>query len=226
MIILWEIAPIIALIIILLLICRIGTILLRLTGMDHPKAQFQALSALTGTGFTTRDSEMIVGHEVRRRIVMIMMVLGNAGLIGGVAALINAFRGRELEISLLRTSILLALIWSVFWIAGRRKLWHRLGERLQHYLQKRPLFRRSTVEELLSIHGDYSVVEILVQPEDHNVGKNLRDTDFRVRKILVLAIERGDELIALPAPEERIKVEDKLVCYGHLESIADSILQF
>jgi len=43
---------------------------------------------------------------------------------------------------------------------------------------------------------------------------------------LVLAIERGDELIALPAPEERIQVEDKLVCYGHLESIADSILQF
>ena len=226
MTILWEIVPIIVLIIVLLLICRIGTILLYLTGMEHPKAQFQALSAITSTGFTTRDSEMIVGHEVRRRIVMILMVLGNAGLVSGVAVLINAFRGREMEISLLRVVVLLALIWTVFWIAGRRKLWRRLDERLQHYLQKRPLFRRSTVEELLSIHGDYSVVEILVQPEDRNVGKSLSDTDFRVRKILFLAIERADKLIALPGPEEKILLEDKLVCYGHLESIADSILQF
>ena len=225
MIILWEIIPIIALIIILLLICRIGTILLHLTGMDHPKAQFQALSALTGTGFTTRDSEMIVGHEVRRRIVMVMMVLGNAGLIGGVAALINAFRGRELEISLLRTSILLGLIWSIFWIAGRRKLWRRLGKRLQNFLQKRSLFRKSTFEELLSIHGDYSVVDILVQPEDRNVGKHLRNSDFRQRQILILAIERGEETIPLPGPEEKVQVEDKLLCYGHLDSIADSIIQ-
>ena len=226
MTLIWEIAPIIVLIIVLLMVCRIGTILLRLTGMEHPKAQFQALSALTGTGFTTRDSEMIVSHEVRRRIVMALMVLGNASLIGGVAALINVFREGDLEVGLMRLAIVLALIWTVLLIAGRRKLWRSLGERLQHFLQKRPLFRKSTVEELLSIHGDYSVVEIMVQPGDRNVDKHLRQTDFRRRQVLVLAIERGGETIALPGPDEKIRVDDKLLCYGHLDSIADSIIQF
>jgi len=32
-------------------------------------AHFQARSALTGVGFTTSESELIVGHPARRRIV-------------------------------------------------------------------------------------------------------------------------------------------------------------
>lgn len=224
--ILIELGPIIAIIILLLLIARIGTILLCLTGMERPKAQFQALSALTGTGFTTRDSEMIVGHEVRRRIVMFLMILGNAGLVGGVAALLNLFRENAVELNLLRVGILLALILFLFWISGRRRLWRKLRDRLQHFLQERSLFRKSMAEELLSVTGDYSVVEILVQPEDHNVGKTLRETNFRKRKILVLAIERQGESLGLPGPEEVIQLGDKLLCYGHVESIADSIIQF
>jgi FlaA1/EpsC-like NDP-sugar epimerase len=226
MIILWELVPIIIIIIILLLVCRIGTILLYLTGMDRPTAQFQALSALTGTGFTTRDSEMIVGHEVRRRIVMALMILGNAGMVGGVAAIINIFRDQAVEINLLRVVVLMTLIVSVLWIAGRRKLWRWLRERLQRFLQKRSLFRKSTAEELLSIGGGYSVVEIFVQPEDHNIGRRLRDTDFRRRNILVLAIERNGKPRGLPGPDEIIQVNDKLLCYGDIESIADSIIQF
>ena len=148
MVIVWEIIPIVAIIIVLLLICRIGTILLYLTGLDLPKAQFQALSSLTGTGFTTRDSEMIVGHKVRRRIVMVLMVLGNAGLVGMVATLFNAIRGPHYEISLLRILLLLALIWTIFWIAGRRKLWRGAGEYLRDFLQKRSLFRRSGLQPL------------------------------------------------------------------------------
>lgn len=225
MTILWEFVPIIILIILLLIICRIGTILLYLTGMDRPTAQFQALSALTGTGFTTRDSEMIVGHEVRRRIVMVLMVLGNAGLVGGVAAIINLFRGQTVNINLLRVTMLLALIIAVLWIAGRRKLWRWLRDRLQHFLQNRSLFRKSTAEELLSIGGGYSVVEIFIQPEDHNIGKRLRNTDYRRRNILVLNIEREGKPLGLPGPDEVILVNDKLLCYGDVESIADSIIQ-
>ena len=49
---------IIALIFILLaLITEVSATALKLTGLDIHTSRFQALSALTGTGFTTRETE-------------------------------------------------------------------------------------------------------------------------------------------------------------------------
>ena len=62
------------------LIVRIGAIALEMTGMDRSRARFQALSAFTGTGFTTRETEMVINHPRRRKIVTYLMILGNAGI--------------------------------------------------------------------------------------------------------------------------------------------------
>lgn len=58
-----------------------GSIALEATGMERPRARFQALSALTNSGFTTRESENVVGHPRRRLIVGWMMFLGSVGII-------------------------------------------------------------------------------------------------------------------------------------------------
>ena len=50
-----------------LLITRLATAALMLTGVSHQLARLQSLSALTGVGFTTSESESIVNHPVRRR---------------------------------------------------------------------------------------------------------------------------------------------------------------
>jgi TrkA family protein len=224
--ILWEFLPIVMLIIIYLIVARVGMILLMNTGLDRPTAGFQALSAITGTGFTTRASESVVGHELRRRIVMVLMVVGNIGLAGGVASLITIFRRENVEFNVLRAAALVAIVAIIFWISGRKKLWRKISEWLTSYIEKRPMFSKSTAEELLNFHDNYSVVEIHVQESDHNVGKPLRDTDFRKRDILVLSVERDGNLDPLPNPSSRIKVGDTLICYGNVESIADSLLQF
>ena len=224
--ILWEFLPIVVLIIIYLFVARVGMILLMNTGLDRPTAGFQALSALTGTGFTTRASESVVGHELRRRIVMVLMVIGNIGLAGGVASLITIFRRENVEFNLVRAAALVAIIAAIFWISGRKKLWRRVNEWLTGYIEKRPMFQKSTAEELLNFHDNYSVVEIHVQESDHNVGKPLRETDFRKRDILVLSIERNGNLDPLPNPSSKIRIDDKLICYGNIESIADSLIQF
>ena len=63
------------------LVVRGATIALIMTGMDSRRAGFQALSAFTGTGFTTREAELVVNHPQRRRIVSWLMILGNAGIV-------------------------------------------------------------------------------------------------------------------------------------------------
>lgn len=50
------------------LIVRAAAIALMMTGMDEKRARFQALSAFSGTGFTTREAEFVINHPKRRRI--------------------------------------------------------------------------------------------------------------------------------------------------------------
>ena len=60
-----------------LLILWVGSIALEATGMQRAKARFQALSALTCTGFTTTEAESIVEHPKRRKIAAYLIFIGN-----------------------------------------------------------------------------------------------------------------------------------------------------
>lgn len=74
---------------------RIATVALTFTGLAKDTSRFQARSAFTGAGFTTSESELIVQHPVRRRIIMTLMFLGNAGLVTVIATLMSGFVGIE-----------------------------------------------------------------------------------------------------------------------------------
>jgi hypothetical protein len=76
-----------------LLITRVATIALTVTGLPHQAARFQARSALSGVGFTTSETEQVVNHPVRRRIIMALMLLGNVGIVTAVAGLLGGFLG-------------------------------------------------------------------------------------------------------------------------------------
>ncbi|MFQ5905498.1 MAG: potassium transporter TrkA, partial [bacterium] len=62
-------------------VVKIASVALEMTGMDPDRARFQALSAFTGTGFTTRASEEVVRHDKRKKIIMALMIIGNAGFV-------------------------------------------------------------------------------------------------------------------------------------------------
>ena len=69
------------------IIVRIGAIAFQMTGLEWSLAKFQSLSCFTGTGFTTKEAELITGNRQRRQIASVLMVLGNAGLVIMVASL-------------------------------------------------------------------------------------------------------------------------------------------
>ena len=49
------------------------------TGVPPEIAAFQARSAFSGAGFTTTETENVVNHPVRRRIVAATMLVGSLG---------------------------------------------------------------------------------------------------------------------------------------------------
>jgi hypothetical protein len=89
---------------------RIAAVAMRLTGLSENMARFQALSALTGTGFTTTESEMIVNYPVRRNIISVLMVFGNLGIVTVMSTLMVSFLRTDAELG--------AIIVQVGWIVG------------------------------------------------------------------------------------------------------------
>jgi len=62
--------------------------------------------------------------------------------------------------------------------------------------------------------GDYGVVRIAVREEAGSAGLALGDTGLVERGATVLAIERGDAVLASPGAEEIVRAGDYLLCYG------------
>jgi Trk-type K+ transport system membrane component len=76
----YYLLPTLLVIFISFLIIRAAAIALMMTGLDQKRARFQALSAFSGTGFTTKEAESVVTNPKKRRIVTWLMILGNAGV--------------------------------------------------------------------------------------------------------------------------------------------------
>ena len=78
-----------------LTITRIATVALTLTGLSQEAAGFQARSAYLGVGFTTSEAEQVVRHPIRRRIIMMLMIIGNLGLVAVVASVMLSFTNKS-----------------------------------------------------------------------------------------------------------------------------------
>ena len=64
-------------VIIYVLLIKIFSTLLRLTGLTYSKAKFQAISLITNTGFTTNEAEIITTSRARRKIARAAMISGH-----------------------------------------------------------------------------------------------------------------------------------------------------
>ena len=72
-------------------IAEVFTIQFRMTGMDEEKARFQVVSLLTGSGFTTNESELVTSSKYRRKLARIIMMFGYVFNITFVSAFVNIF---------------------------------------------------------------------------------------------------------------------------------------
>ena len=159
-----------------LAISRLATLALTSTGLAHEAAHLQARSALTGTGFTTQESEHVIRHPVRRRVIMVLMLLHSAGTFTVLISLILSFAGPSDD-----TQKLWRLAWIVGGAAGVWGLSRNRGvERWLRAVMTRGLQRWTDLdvrdyESLLKLSGDYAVTELALQNEDWLIGKQLGD---------------------------------------------------
>ena len=72
-------------------IVKIFSILFRLTGLTDEKARFQAVSLLTNSGFTTKESELLAKSKLRRKLALMTMLFGYAFTVIVVFMIVHLF---------------------------------------------------------------------------------------------------------------------------------------
>ncbi len=204
-----------------LIITRIATVALTMTGLSREAARFQARSAFTGTGFTTKETEDVVNHPVRRRIIMALMTIHNAGLLTIALSLILSFAESGTG-----TDRLYRLLWLiggivVLWLLARSKRIERImGHGIEWALRRWTELDVRDYAGLLRLSGDYTVTEQYVREGDWVEGKRLRDCSLLEEGIVVLGIIRADgSYLGSPKGDTEVFGGDTLVLYGRMEKL-------
>ena len=215
-------ASLLVLVLLALLVMRIATAVLTLTGLSRESARFQVRSAVTGVGFTTSETEAVVNHPLRRRVVMLLMLVGSAGVITAVTTLIVSFAGADREGALWRILLLVGGL-AVLLALARSAAFDRLLQRLI----SRALARYTELDvrdyaALLRISGDYAVAELYVDESDWIANRRLDDLDLPHEGIQVLGIVDPDGgYRGTPAGKTTIRPGETLILYGRADAVSE-----
>lgn len=222
------------------IVVRIGAIAFQITGLEWSLAKFQALSCFSGTGFTTKESELIVSDKRRRQIASILMILGNAGLVTLIASAASALNPeqtvipslsetflpfqipKELAVGINLAIIVLALL-VTYRVFTNRKIAGKMTRYLRKKIIKQELLKPVSFEELLMLTGGYGISRIEVCEGNPIIDKTLAESELRKNDITVLAIVRGEETIPNPSANRKILKGDGLIAFGKLERLRGQV---
>jgi MFS family permease len=200
-------------------VVRVGAVAFELTGIPWDQAKFQSLSAFTNSGFTTRESEEITRHPVRRRIASILIVLGNAGLVAVVGGFAGSLLNPRPWQSVLNLGLILAGVGLLLWIGRGRWVGRHLRRAAKAWLDRRYRLSEWSPRDLLHLDEGFALTRFAVPDESPALGRRLSELNLKDHVVQVLAIERGTEFRPVPRGEDRFQAGDRLVVFGPAEAI-------
>jgi len=211
--------------IVLWLLIEILSIVMKLTGLELSKARFQIISILTHTGFTTRESELIVQHPVRRKIASILMIVSYVAQITLITLLFNVLTNAPKNV--LSISIAVAcMILFVIAVTQSRYLSERFG-RITEKLLKNKIKKMNSggrIEQLLNLSPDFSIYELIVDTDSFICNKTLSEVHLKQHFIQVLKIDRGSEVIDFPTAGTQVFAGDRMIVYGKVDALTKMII--
>ena len=215
-----SIVSLLVVVVLSVVIVRVGGIALRMTGLSADVASFQALSAFSGAGFTTSESEGVVSSPSRRAVLKTLIRLGSAGTVTAVGSLILGFAGEQKTATSTRIGVLVLGL-AALWAFSRSAAF----ERLTTPLIVRVLRRTTTLElrdyaGLLHLRERYRVGELPVRAGEWLQGRTLRELDLPAEGVTVLGVEgRGGEYVGSPPPGLKLREGDRVLAYGREERL-------
>ncbi|WML41624.1 TrkA C-terminal domain-containing protein [Neobacillus sp. OS1-2] len=194
-------------------VIEIFVILFRLTGLKVEVSRFQVISMMTGTGFTTAESELILGHPIRRRLGSFLILFGALSLaviISSISQFLSSgLRTKEILLAaaatvavfgLLKLDSVQRLLARVF--AGKLSRKIELAD-----LPIRDVFLKNKEDTLLNLH---------IYQDSELANRTLSGVlvNHVELEIIVLFIQRGKVRIIKNIYDTTIQEGDQLLLFG------------
>lgn len=208
-------------VVIFLVIVEVITVLFKLTGLSEEKSRFQVISLLTGSGFTTKESELITQHPGRRKLAQILMITGYIGFFTGISFIIDLI---EKSLSVKNFLILILFFWLI-WLFFKNRFLLTLFDNLIEKLILRKRFKfgnPNKMYKLITRAKGYGVFNIFVDDNSLLIGIALKDANLKPRKMIVLNVDKGDEFIGFPTSKYVIEKGDNLLIYGKIDEVVQT----
>lgn len=206
-----------------LVVTRVATVALTATGLSREAARFQARSAFSGAGFTTTESESVVRHPVRRRIIMWLMLAGNAGIVAVIASIVLAAvePGGDID-AFARVALVLAGIFGIWWASRTDWVDLRITRLAGMALRRWTQLDVNDYAALLHVGGEYIVTELRVEARSWLADRSLRELALRDEGVIVLGVERPDgSYLGVPQGETVLVAGDLLVVYSRSDVLTE-----
>ncbi len=192
--------------------------LFRFTGLPDEKARFQVISLLTGCGFTTRESEMLLSTKSRRNLARITMLFGYVFNITILSAFVNVFFSFNLTELSNYFSILIPLFaLAVILVFMRVPVIRSWGDRTIEKIAGRIVHHDAVNTALLLDYiGEDSITQVTLHVVPESLaGKKLSETRLKAdHNLLVMLIERNKQKAEPPTADTVFQPEDKLTVFG------------
>jgi ribosomal protein S6--L-glutamate ligase len=91
------------------------------------------------------------------------------------------------------------------------------------YIAAQVDFPEIDIRQRLTVSRGYGVGEIYIPEGSNFVGKTINEVDLMEKDVNVLTLYRGSKVIPNPKGSRTLEPEDKLLCFGKLESMREMV---
>lgn len=214
----WDFAFIALYALIMALVIEIGVILFHMTGLDKQIARYQVISMLTGTGYTTQESALVIDHPIRRRISSGLILFGYFSLAVIISSIANLL-SNDLRIELL--FIIIAVLLTTLLIFRNKQIFGSLENRFEHEMDTEYNLDDWPMKTALSLDEDEMVAIIEIKHDSKYIGLKGKALVEENRDIVLLIIRRGDEILRFDLFEVELQAGDKVMIIGIEEIIKE-----
>ena len=209
-------------------ITELFTLFFSFTGLPSERARFQVISLLTGTGFTTRESQVIMSSRRRRHLARYTMLFGYVFNITILSAFINVFLSMKVVqaeqqfigfLIPLGTLAVIFILMRVPQIRGKLDNWiRRIADRI---FDRHETFNAVMLIDNISTE---TIARVTLRhiPDEYR-GLTLADTRLRADTgITVMLVERNGGKPEAPHANTVFEIGDKLTVFGDYKTICKS----
>jgi hypothetical protein len=200
----------------ILLIIEISVDVLIITGLEREVARFQAVSMLTATGFTTKESELIARHPIRRKVSIFLILFGVFSLAVLIACitqvLTEKFRVPQL--------ILITSFFGILYLAIKNKtINEKLKGKFVKDLKEEFELDELPIQEILYTSKADLFTGIEITENSPYINNTFPDIVPPEEDIMLLLVRRGEHKIRESQQEYLIQEADILYVYGSKAAI-------